>query len=481
MKSKLKLLIIIIFSFCLFFLWNINSVFAASANISGKTSVQKGESVTITATVNAGAWNLTLTGAGQSVQLVGQTNTTGNSTASKSITFVANSNTTFTLTGEITDYSDEISRPVTKSTTIKVSEKNPTTSIPSTTTTSQNNNPSTVANTNQSNNKKSSNANLSNLGIRPNDFSGFRANKTSYSVTVPEEVETVEVYAKAQDPKSKISGIGKKKLQNGKNTATITVTAEDGTKKSYTINITRKGQEEQKQDDEEKKEDGEQGEKNGDTIEAKGLAKLELGDLKISPEFHSEIYEYTINYTGEETKLDINAVATDEEYKVEVLGNEDLKDGENIITILVSDAQANNIATYQITVNKNVTEEAGIQEEQPQQKEGETQKKIIIGCGIAIGVTILIIIVIIWRRRNRDWEEDEDDIAFYNHNNQLEDFDENMRYKGSYIPSKVENKVENRENRKVVKEKYLENYNKRDIEWEEDNFRKSKSRGKRFK
>ena len=50
-----------------------------------------------------------------------------------------------------------------------------------------------------STNKKSSNANLSNLGIKPNDFSGFKAGVTSYNVTVPEDVETVDVYATAQD------------------------------------------------------------------------------------------------------------------------------------------------------------------------------------------------------------------------------------------------------------------------------------------
>ena len=39
---------------------------------------------------------------------------------------------------------------------------------------------------------KSSNANLKNLGIRPNDFSGFKAAVTSYEVTAPLEVEKIE-------------------------------------------------------------------------------------------------------------------------------------------------------------------------------------------------------------------------------------------------------------------------------------------------
>ncbi len=482
MKSKLKLLIIIIFSFCLFFLWNINSVFAASANISGKTTVQKGESVTITATVNAGAWNLKLSGAGQTVQLVGQTNTTGNSSDSKSITFVANSNTTFTLTGEITDYSDEISRPVTKSTTIKVNEKSQTTSTPSTTTSQ--NNQSTIANTNQNNNKKSNNANLSNLGIRPNDFSGFKAGTTTYNVTVPENIETIEVYAKAQDSKSKISGTGKKKLQKGKNTASITVTAEDGTKKTYTINITRKEQEEEKEDREDREDEEQKDEEKTDEQkkEVDGLAKLEIENVSLSPDFQSNIYEYTVKYIGEDTKLNIDAQSTKEEYTVEVIGNEELKEGENIITILVSDAQSNNIATYQITVNKSLVDEETIKQEQEDKEKDENKKKIIIYGGIAIGVFIIVIIIfIIWRKRNRKWEE-EYGVPFYNNNqnNQLEDFDENMKYKGSFRA----NDNEQRENKKIMKEKYLDIYNRRDIELdksEEERNRRNKNRGKRFR
>ena len=39
--------------------------------------------------------------------------------------------------------------------------------------------------------KKSNNANLSNLGMNPNDFKGFKPNQTTYNVTVPNNVEKV--------------------------------------------------------------------------------------------------------------------------------------------------------------------------------------------------------------------------------------------------------------------------------------------------
>ena len=91
--------------------------------------------------------------------------------------------------------------------------------------------------------RESSNANLSNLGIKPNDFSGFKPGTTTYNVTVPEDVESVEVYATAQDSGASISGTGNKTLEYGENALSVVVTAEDGTtQKTYTINVTREGE-----------------------------------------------------------------------------------------------------------------------------------------------------------------------------------------------------------------------------------------------
>ena len=86
---------------------------------------------------------------------------------------------------------------------------------------------------------KSNNANLSNLGIKPNDFKGFKISTTSYNVSVPNDVENITIYATAQDKKATITGAGAQKLNVGKNELNVIVTAEDGTTKTYTINVTR--------------------------------------------------------------------------------------------------------------------------------------------------------------------------------------------------------------------------------------------------
>ena len=48
--------------------------------------------------------------------------------------------------------------------------------------------------------------NISNFGIKPNDFSGFKRDKTEYSTEVPNNVTKVNVYATALDENAKVTG-----------------------------------------------------------------------------------------------------------------------------------------------------------------------------------------------------------------------------------------------------------------------------------
>lgn len=258
---------------------------------------------------------------------------------------------------------------------------------------------------NNNSNSSSSNANLINLGIRPHDFSGFRSGTTSYSVTVPADTESVEVYAEAQDSNATISGTGTVNLQEGENTIEVVVTAENGTTKTYTIVITR--------------ETAEDTEENTEIVEGEGLASLSIQNIELSPEFETNVYEYTAKYIGENTSLQIEANPTNEEYQVEIVGNEDLKEGENLITILVSDSEGNNVATYQITVNKSLVDEEALAREQAEQ---EQRQRMIIGAVIAVVVVIAIIVfVIIRRRRNRAFAEEYSGVPFYGMNKDDDD------------------------------------------------------------
>ena len=68
----------------------------------------------------------------------------------------------------------------------------------------------------------------------------FNSATTEYSCTVKNNISTVNVNATATSTKSKVRGLGAKDLVEGKNTLPIRVIAEDGSEKTYNINITRK-------------------------------------------------------------------------------------------------------------------------------------------------------------------------------------------------------------------------------------------------
>ena len=93
--------------------------------------------------------------------------------------------------------------------------------------------------------KPSSNANLSSIKLSAGSLSpAFNPNTTNYNVTVKYSVEEINITGSVADGKSKYTGGGTFALQVGNNERLLTVTAEDGTRKTYTINIKRMTEEE---------------------------------------------------------------------------------------------------------------------------------------------------------------------------------------------------------------------------------------------
>lgn len=84
----------------------------------------------------------------------------------------------------------------------------------------------------------SSNANLSSLSVSDGELNPvFDANTTTYNVSVPNTVNSVTISATAADSKADVGGIGTFSVIEGTNTFTISVTAENGTTKSYVLNV----------------------------------------------------------------------------------------------------------------------------------------------------------------------------------------------------------------------------------------------------
>ena len=82
----------------------------------------------------------------------------------------------------------------------------------------------------------SNNNSLSSIKVN-DDGKFFDENKTSFDLTI--KSETANIVVTTKDSKAKVKGNGQQKLNYGKNTFKIEVTAEDGSKKVYTLNINR--------------------------------------------------------------------------------------------------------------------------------------------------------------------------------------------------------------------------------------------------
>lgn len=317
---------------------------------------------------------------------------------------------------------------------------------------------------------KSSEARLRDFGIRPKeyDFTGFKSNTYEYSVEVPNDVTEVTVYAVPRDDKATATGAGKISLKEGENTAKVVVTAEDGkTTKEYTLTITRTPSEQPAENPTDTTgettptEDPNATETpdNTETEDTFGLESLSIKNFSISPKFSTDEYEYTVGVTEDLSSLEIEAKANKENATVEILGNENLQQGENTITILVTDQETEQTATYQIVVNKNSNAEVVAQVNWLDPSTWGTQQIIIV---VVVIVLILVIVGVIiakdkLAKRNVDEElefpgADELDKAMAEHQ-ELSD-EESFPYKSAEGNNEFEKDFMSNSNNSSNEEKY---------------------------
>lgn len=375
------------------------------ANVSVSTtsiSIKTDESKSVTVAGNGVTGTLSVSSSNPNVATAStSTNWIENNSATVTVTGKSAGNATITISGTVADSNTGAESNYNKTISVTVASNQ----------TSSGNANSNSGNTGSTTTQqpqtptKSNVATLSNLGIKPNDFSGFKTNTYSYTAKVPNEVDKIEIYAYKGHSGQTISGTGANKtLKVGENKFDVNVTAEDGkTTKTYTINVIRKETEEEVNEEPvtEPKED------NNEEVEAFGLSELKIEGLQLNPEFQTDIYEYKIDLKEDLDKLDIIALATHIDTNIEISGNENLIEGENIITIVVKqedeedNTSGNKIATYQIIVNKDLTKE-----ETETNNNGNLDKKIIlIVAGVAIALIVIITIILkISKNKSNDGE-----------------------------------------------------------------------------
>lgn len=101
------------------------------------------------------------------------------------------------------------------------------------------------------------------------------------------------------------------------------------------------------------------------------LETLAIENYLIYPPFENSITEYTIQISNDEDSLNIFAVPENEQGKVEIYGNYELNEGNNIINVIVTAPNGINKREYKINAYKrNINEEM----EYKKQIEAQEQK-----------------------------------------------------------------------------------------------------------
>lgn len=232
MKKAVKYLSLIICTFII----SINYVKAASydVTVTSKT-VTVGNSVTLTIKGNDLAGRFDLSSSNSSVASLSN-NSLFIDNNSASITITAKSVGTTTITIIPTDVTAYDNNTITGNKTITITVKDKPTSNPST----GGNNSGTTTNTTPTK-KKSTNNYLSSLTIEGYTLDKeFKKDETEYSIMVENDVNKIKINAQLDDSSAKVTGIGEVEVKEGINKLEIKVTAENGSTRTYTLNVTVK-------------------------------------------------------------------------------------------------------------------------------------------------------------------------------------------------------------------------------------------------
>ena len=275
---------------------------APNATIStSASSIEKGKAVTATVTLtDTAAWNIKIVGSGAATCSSKQADVTsdGKSTTKKftlSCTSTTEGTINFNVTGDITSGSGQAKDiSLTKDVTVTKA--------------------------------KSSDNTLSDLKVDGTTVSGFSASKTSYTLS-DNSGTSISIEAMPTDSKASVSGTGSKTLKYGKNTFTVTVTAENGTKKTYNIIVT----------------------KPDPRSDNNYLKSLTVSGEEI--DFNKNTTNYLIKVEHEVNEVTISAETEDSKASVSGTGKKTLKDYSNEFKIAVK-AENETTKTYVVKISR---------------------------------------------------------------------------------------------------------------------------------
>ena len=173
----------------------------------------------------------------------------------------------------------------------------------------------------------------------------FETDIYDYSLTLPEqlkEIKDIEVQTIAENENAKIEVSGNKNLKDGLNIINVVVTNQ-GKSQEYKIKVTKTQNLE---------------------MANTNLENLAIEYAILSPEFNEQITRYNTQVANEINQLNILAIPENEQGKVEILGNNNLNEGNNKVEIKVTAPNGFTQRIYEINVYKRNKQEEAIYDQE---------------------------------------------------------------------------------------------------------------------
>ena len=195
-------------------------------------------------------------------------------------------------------------------------------------------------------NKDDNNANLQALrldreGLIPN----FQQQVYEYDITIPNEVNEIKIWAISENEKATVEVQGNTNLQEGLNDIRIRVISADKTQeKVYSIQVTKT---------------------NNLGLTNTNLEILAMEDVLLTPPFEASHTYYQAEVAHHKKDIHLLAVPEDERSIIEIMGNENLQEGNNLVTVTVTAPNGFTKRKYQVEVyRRNLEDEQKYQEQQ---------------------------------------------------------------------------------------------------------------------
>lgn len=234
----MKKTIYFLLSFIMFFTLTIKV--DAASSLSAPSSVYSGSSFTIKANVSGvAAWEVHVSASGPVSGCVINAADSDANANNTSKSFSATCRATGTGTIRITMNGNTTTAAGVTSQISGARTVNVTNRPASSSSSSSNKNSNSKNNSNNKDDSKSSDTALKSLMVEGKNLNPeFNKDVTSYNLTVDNSTKKIKINAEANNSKSTVAGTGEKDVKEGENKFDIVVTAENGDKKTYTINIT---------------------------------------------------------------------------------------------------------------------------------------------------------------------------------------------------------------------------------------------------